>query len=46
MEIFTSITFWIVVIAIIVILAIIGYVAEGTILANKNKKEETLKSLL
>lgn len=44
MEIFTSITFWIIVIAIIVILAIIGYVAEGTILASqKTKKEENKK---
>ena len=42
MEIFTSITFWAIVIAVIVILAIIGYVAEGTIFANK-KEEEKLK---
>ena len=39
MEIFTSITFWVIVVAIIVILGIIGYLAEGTIFANKNKKE-------
>ena len=43
MEIFTSITFWVILVIIIVILGIIGYLAEGTIFTNKNKtvkKEE------
>ena len=43
MEIFTSMTFWIIVVLIVVLLAIIGFVAEGTILGSKkkeNKKEE------
>ena len=40
MEIFTSFIFWIVVVIIIVLLGIIGYLAEGTILANKKREEE------
>lgn len=43
MEIFTSMTFWIIVIAIIVVLAIIGYIAEGTIKASVKDKKEIKK---
>ena len=38
MEIFTSMTFWIIVVLIVVLLAIIGFVAEGTILGSKKKE--------
>ena len=40
MEILTSMTFWIVIVVIIVLLAIVGYVAEGTILAGKKQEKE------
>ena len=51
MEIFTSMTFWIIIVVVIVLLAIIGYVAEGTVLAgkkqekNKNEKKEEKEAL-
>ena len=40
MEIFTSMTFWVIIVVIIVLLAIVGYVAEGTILAGKKQEKK------